>query len=139
MVNICQYFMIFVNIRYCKRTYFAYSAYIFHICAYSAYICLFCLFCLYLYPFCLLEQPTPLKVPPAYATQGPNSLRHSRSHRWAGPATCPGTPWLPPRAVGNGHYVYIYPLTNSSLTGVRARRLISRPRVVAAVYATAVF
>ena len=96
--------MIFVNIRYCTRTYFAYSAYIFHICAYSAYICLFCL---YLYPFCLLEQPTPLKVPPAYATQGPNSLRHSRSHRWAGPATCPGTLWLPPHAIGSGHYIHI--------------------------------
>ena len=36
-----------------------------------------------------------------------NSLGHSMPHRWAGPATCPGTLWLPPHAIGSGHYIHM--------------------------------
>ena len=53
-----------------------------------------------------------------------------------GSAWLPGSPELPgalrrspefPGALRSSPELYIYPLTNSSLTGVRARRLISRP------------
>ena len=54
------------------------------------------------------------------------SAGHSVPHHWARPATCPGTPWLPPRAIGNGHYIhiniyiyiymYIYMYTNNTST-----------------------
>ena len=48
----------------------------------------------------------------------PHRICHSRPHRWAGPAACPGTLWLPPHAMGSGHYIhiYIYMYTNNTST-----------------------